>query len=89
MQSFYSQGFISIIIVCLVVLCLGGFRRKNNLILQFVQRGVLSFIAIVLLNRLFAYLSVPVFVGMNMWTMLIGAILGIPGICLLFGISLF
>ena len=87
MQSFYPQGFISIIIVCLVVLCLAGFQRKSNRILQLVKRGVLGFVAIVLLNRVFAYFAIPLFVGVNVWTVLTGAFLGIPGICLLFAIG--
>ncbi len=89
MQSFYSQGVIPIIIVCLVVLFLAGFQRKNHVILQFVKRGVAGFIALVLLNRLFAFYSVPLFVGVNVWSILTAVFLGVPGICMLFGICLF
>ncbi len=89
MKTFYSQGFIAIVIVCLVVLLIANFRKKSNLILMLVQRGVLGFISIAILNKLFAYLSIELFVGINAWTLLTSAILGIPGVCMLYCINLF
>ncbi len=89
MEKFYSQGFLAIIIVCMAVLLLANLRKKNNVMLGFVQRGIIGFLAIVGLDRLFLTLSLPVFVGVNIWTVLTSAILGIPGVCMLFCVSLF
>ncbi len=89
MERFYSQGFIAIVIVCLVVLLLGNLRKKSNALLMFVQRGIVGFVAIFGMNRMFTALAIPLFVGINIWTLLTCAILGIPGVCALFCISLF
>lgn len=89
MENFYPQGVIAIIIVCLVVLCLGNLRKKSASFLMFIQRGILGFLVVLGLNRLFAMLAVPLCVGINLWTLLTCAILGIPGVCMLFCICLF
>lgn len=88
METFYSHGFAAIAVVCLAVLFLGGWRRKNT-ILMFVQRGMIGFLAITGLNSLFAGLTIQLFVGINIWTLLTCAILGIPGVCMLFCLSFF
>lgn len=89
MEKFYSQGFVAIVIVCLVVLMLGNLRRKSNVLLMVIQRGIVGFLAILGMNRLFTALAIPLFVGINIWTLLTCAILGIPGVFMLFCISLF
>lgn len=89
MDTFYSQGFAAIAIVCLVVLCLSSWKRKSNAVLMFIQRGIVGFLAIAGLNVLFAALSIKLFVGVNIWTLLTSAILGIPGVCMLYCISFF
>lgn len=89
METFYSHGFAAIAVVCLAVLCLGTGKRKNNLIFSFIQRGIVGFIAIAGLNALFSALAIKLFVGVNVWTLLTSAILGIPGVCMLYCINLF
>ncbi len=89
MERFYLQGIIAIIIVCLAVLFLGNLRKRSNAFLMFIQRGIVGFLAIVGLNRLFTALAIPLFVGINIWTLLTCAVLGIPGVCMLFCISFF
>ncbi len=89
MENFYLQGIIAIVIVCLVVLCLGNMRKKRVSLLAFVQRGIIGFLAILGMNKLFSVLAIPLFVGINFWTLLTCAILGIPGVCMLFGICFF
>ena len=87
MQTFYSHGFLSIIIVCLVVLCLASIRKNAHLVLQMVRRGILGFVVIVIVNRIFLVLSIPLCVGVNVFTILASAFLGIPGVCMLYGIQ--
>lgn len=89
MNPFYSQGILWIAAVCLAVLFLVYFKQKATFILNFVQRGIIGFLAIAGLNKLFAYLAIPAFVGINVWTLLTSAILGIPGVVMLFCINFF
>lgn len=89
MEKFYPQGVIAIVIVCLAVLLLGNLRKKSKSLLMCIQRGIVGFLVIVGLNRLFEILAVPLFVGVNVWTLLTCVILGIPGVCMLFCICLF
>lgn len=89
MNEFYSQGILWIALVCLAVLFLVYFKQKSNLILNLVQRGIIGFVAISGINELLAYLSVPLFVGINEWTLLTSAILGIPGVIMLFCVNFF
>lgn len=89
MNPLYSQGILWIAAVCLAVLFLMYFKQKSSLILHFVQRGIIGFLAICGLNKLFAYLSIPLFVGVNAWTLLTSAILGIPGVVMLFCMNYF
>ncbi len=89
MENFYLQGIIAIVIVCLVVLCLGNLRKKSVSFVNFIQRGIIGFLAILGMNKLFSVLGISLFVGVNFWTLLTCAILGIPGVCMLFCICLF
>ena len=89
MENFYLQGIIAIVIVCLVVLCLGNLRKKSVFFLNFIQRGIIGFLAIWGMNKLFSVLGISLIVGVNFWTLLTCAILGIPGVCMLFCICLF
>lgn len=89
MENFYIQGIVAIVIACLAVLLLGNFRKKGSEILMMVQRGIVSFLAILGLNKLFGILAFPLFVGINFWTLLTCVFLGIPGVCMLFCLSMF
>ena len=89
MENFYIQGIVAIVIACLAVLLLGNLRKKGSEILMMVQRGIVSFLAILGLNKLFGILALPIFVGINFWTLLTCVFLGIPGVCMLFCLSMF
>ncbi len=89
MENFYSQSIIAIIVVCLAVILLGNLRRRGNAFLMMIQRGIVGFLAIFGLNELFGALALPLFVGINIWTLLTCVFLGIPGVCMLYCLSLF
>ena len=89
MENFYVQGIIAIVIACLAVLLLGNLRKRGNTLLMIIQRGIVGFLAILGLNKLFSILALPLFVGINFWTLLTGVLLGIPGVCMLFCLSMF
>ncbi len=89
MDTFYAHGFFWIIIVCVTVLLLMQLKKKTGMILSFVQRGMTGFLVITLLNKGFEALALDLFVGINVWTLLTSAILGIPGVCVLYLMNLF
>lgn len=89
MENFYLQGIIAIVIACLSVLLLGNLRTKGNVLFMIIQRGIVGFLAILGFNKLFSMLALPLFVGINFWTLLTCVFLGIPGVCMLFCLSLF
>lgn len=89
MENFYVQGIIAIVIACLAVLLLGNLRKRGNTLLMIIQRGIVGFLAILGLNKLFSILALPLFVGINFWTLLTCVLLGIPGVCMLFCLSMF
>ncbi len=89
MENFYVQGIIAIVIACLAVLLLGNLRKRGNTLLMIIQRGIVGFLAILGLNKLFGILALPLFVGINFWTLLTCVLLGIPGVCMLFCLSMF
>jgi inhibitor of the pro-sigma K processing machinery len=78
-----------ILFVCAFVLILTVSKHKRNYIPVFLQRGIFGAVMIFGLDKLFAYFAIELFVGLNVWTLLTSAILGIPGVCLLFGLSFF
>ena len=91
MGEFTSQNYmyIFIVCVCLFVLFLSSFQKKRRLVLGLVERGILGLVTIIGLDRLFSYLALDQFVGVNVWTLLTNTILGIPGVCMLFCMQLF
>ncbi len=89
MENFYIQGIVAIVIACLAVLLLGNLRKRGNTLLMIIQRGIVGFLAILGLNKLFSILALPLFVGINFWTLLTCVLLGIPGVCMLFCLSMF
>lgn len=89
MENFYVQGIIAIVMACLAVLLLGNLRRRGNTLLMMIQRGIVGFLAILGLNKVFSILALPLFVGINIWTLLTCVFLGIPGVCMLFCLSVF
>lgn len=89
MENFYVQGIIAIVTACLAVLLLGNLRKKGSAVLLMVQRGIVGFLAILGCNKLFGMLALPLFVGINFWTLLTCFFLGIPGVCMLFCLSMF
>ena len=73
MGEFTSQNYmyIFIVCVCLFVLFLSSFQKKRRLVLGLVERGILGFVTIIGLDQLFSYLALDLFVGVNLWTLLL------------------
>lgn len=89
MENMFQTGSVWIIIVCVVVLLLISQKTKRSLLFTLALRGVIGFLIITLGNQFFESMAISAFVGVNSYTLLTSAILGIPGVCALFFISFF
>ncbi len=80
-------GICLIIFICLLVLIILFFRNKLTAIIRFVTRGAAGGFLIYGVNSLLIAWGVPLMVGINPLTVLTSAILGIPGVCLLYAVA--
>ena len=81
-----EQGMGSIILICAIVLGIVLLKKKVEIILNFLLRGVFGGILIYFMNAALLYLEIDIQVGINFTSLLTCAILGFPGVCMLFGI---
>ena len=63
-------------------------KKWTDRLVDMIFRGVMGLVAIYLLEQVCLYWNFPVFAGVNQWTFLFVALLGIPGFLLVFAISL-
>ena len=84
----YMTGASLIIFMCVVILCVISLRKKAEFLLNFLLRGVTGIISIFIINQVLAMQNFSMLVGINPWTPLTSAILGLPGVALLYGIHL-
>lgn len=81
------SAYLSIGIVCLVVLMIVFFKNKMEYLLRLLLRGAVGIALIYGANHLFQFMGIDCFVGLNIVSVLTCIILGIPGVCALFLIS--
>ncbi|MCM1161819.1 MAG: pro-sigmaK processing inhibitor BofA family protein [Roseburia sp.] len=79
-------GGCAIILVCILVLAILFFKNKLEVIMGFFMRGVFGALAIYGVNQLLLSFGIQQGVGINPLTLLTSAILGIPGVCVLFAL---
>ena len=84
----YMTGASLIIFMCVVILCVISLRKKAEFLLNFLLRGVTGIISIFIINQVLSMQNFSMLVGINPWTALTSAILGLPGVALLYGIHL-
>lgn len=63
-------------------------EKGTEIIVNFIVRAVLGAAVIFFVNQFLESQKIPVAVGLNPLTLLTGGILGIPGVALLYGLSL-
>lgn len=80
MDTMMLQKMLPIVVVCALVFFLLFLKSKSNLLIRLIQRMVLGFVSILLGNAICAYFSLSLFVGINPATLLVCAILGLPGV---------
>lgn len=81
-----TTGAAVIIMMCVVVLCVVALKKKAEFLLNFMLRGITGVISIVFINEMLSAQNYSTMVGINLWTALTSAILGLPGVALLYGI---
>lgn len=64
-------------------------KKRQPLWVNFIVRSVLGMGIIFFANQYFIYRNIPVSVGMNLISLLTSGMLGIPGVCLLYGMVLY
>ena len=73
--------------VCALVLLIVLLKRKMQFLLEFMLRGGVGAVLILWGNSILEGQGIMLSVGLNFWTLLTCAMLGIPGLGLLFAIS--
>lgn len=71
------------------VLLIGALRSRAELILNFILRGISGMLMIYFLNFFLSRSMPDVGIGYNLATFLTSAILGFPGVAMLFGINFY
>lgn len=72
-----------------VLLILSFFTRKAEWLINFVLRSIMGTIAIYFINMGVTFLGFTTVVGINAVSVLTTGILGIPGIVMLYGLSIY
>lgn len=65
------------------------FLKKSSIFITFLLRGILCALAIYFVNMGFSAAGIPIAVGINSASLLTSAILGFPGLLLLYGIKIY
>lgn len=71
------------------VLMIGSFKSRAEIIINFILRGVLGMMVIYFANYFLSERMPDMEIGYNFLSFCISGFLGIPGICLLYGINLY
>ena len=64
-------------------------KRKSSILIRFILRAILGLVVIFGVNQFLDYRNIPVSVGINLISFLTSGTLGIPGVCLLYGIMFY
>lgn len=79
-------GIVTIIASCVLILIIISFKEKMGFLIRFVCRGVVLSAMIYGVNQALFFFGITMVVGINYVTFLTCAILGFPGVCLLYGL---
>ncbi len=86
MNSFQvEQGIILLIAILLIVLGIVFFKQRADILLNLLIRGVVGAIVIYFVNETLLVLGQETVVGINLISLVTSAVLGIPGVILLYG----
>jgi len=82
-----GQGIIWMAVACVLVLCIAGWRKKKEILMNFVIRMVMGVALILVTNQVLAKADVNISVGLNPVSVIAAGALGVPGVALLYGIA--
>lgn len=83
------ENLLWLIGAAVLLLILSFFARKAEWLINFVLRSIMGTIAIYFINMGITFLGFTMVVGINAASVLTTGILGIPGIVMLYGLSLY
>ena len=83
------ENLLWLIGAAVLLLILSFFARKAEWLINFVLRSIMGTIAIYFINMGVTFLGFTTVVGINAVSILTTGILGIPGIVMLYGLSLY
>lgn len=81
------EGVLAIIGVCVVVLLLVLCRKRVDIVVNFILRGLVGVVLIYLINDVLLFQKIPATVGINLISVSISGMFGLPGVALLYGIT--
>ncbi len=84
-----NRGSLLMIVVCIVLLFIGAFRKKTEWLLNLVMRSILGTLAIYFINEALGMAGISLGIGINAVTILTSGILGFPGLLALYGIAVY
>lgn len=82
-----ADGYIFIGSIFVMIILIINTKQKIGLVIRFLLRGILYTGMMLLVNHGLFLLEIGLQVGLNPATILTSAILGFPGVCLLYGLS--
>lgn len=82
-------GIFYIVAILAIVLFIGVFKNRAEWIINLILRGISGMLMIYFLNFLFEKEYPAVEMGYNLVTFLTSAILGFPGVAMLYGINFY
>lgn len=83
------ENLLWLIGAAVLLLILSFFARKAEWLINFVLRSIMGTIAIYFINMGVTFLGFTTVVGINAVSILTTGILGIPGIVMLYGLSIY
>lgn len=83
------ENLLWLIGAAVLLLILSFFARKAEWLINFALRGIMGTIAIYFINMGVTFLGFTTVVGINAVSILTTGILGIPGIVMLYGLSIY
>lgn len=83
------ENLLWLIGAAVLLLILSFFARKAEWLINFVLRSIMGTIAIYFINMGITFLGFTTVVGINAASVLTTGILGIPGIVMLYGLSIY
>ena len=88
-QMQIQTGAFFLIIMCVVILGIGLFRKKTEWLLNIVMRSILGIILMYFVNFALTAGGIVLGVGINAVTVLTSGILGLPGLAALYAIGIY